>query len=215
MSFLNAFSRKHRFRWIVCLLAAVGALVLAGYVFRAPLLTGLAEAWVVNDPATKADAIVILGGGLENRPFMAAKLFHAGVAPLILYMDVQPDPVESLGLLPTEKEITRRILLSKDVPAAALLEIGTNVANTFDESRAVRAWVRRTGASTIVITTDLFHTRRARWIFRHELRDTTAKISIVAVDPIRYGLKDWWHHEEGVISFQNEVIKSIYYHLKY
>jgi len=210
-----AFSKSRLFRWIACLLAFVGALVLAGYVFRAPLLTGLAKAWVINDPATKADAIVILGGGLENRPFAAAKLFHAGVAPMILYMDVQPDPVEALGLLPTEKEITRRILRSKDVPAAALLAIGTNVASTFDESRAVRAWVRQTRASAIVITTDLFHTRRARWIFRHELRDTPAKISIVAVDPIRYGLKDWWQHEEGLIAFQNEVVKTIYYRLKY
>jgi len=210
-----AFSKSRLFRWIACLLAFVGALVLAGYVFRAPLLTGLAKAWVINDPATKADAIVILGGGLENRPFMAAKLFHAGIAPLVLYMDVQPDPVVALGLLPTDKEITRRILRSKDVPAAALLAIGTNVASTFDESRAVRAWVRQTRASAIVITTDLFHTRRARWIFRHELRDTPAKISIVAVDPIRYGLKDWWQHEEGLIAFQNEVVKTIYYRLKY
>jgi hypothetical protein len=57
------------------------ALLLVLYVFRAPWLTSVAQAWVVNEPTTKADAIVVLGGGLENRPFAAAKLFHDGVAP--------------------------------------------------------------------------------------------------------------------------------------
>lgn len=205
-------------RWlrrIAGLLVVFGALLLIGFVFRAPLLTGLARAWVVNQPATHADAIVILGGGVENRPFAAAKLFHEGVAPMVLYMDVQPGPAEELGVALSERELTRRILMSNDVPASALLAIGTNVASTYDESRAVRAWAKQTGATSIVITTELFHTRRARWIFRHELRDVPVKIYIAAVDPVRYKMTNWWHNEEGVIQFQNEIIKSIYYRCKY
>jgi uncharacterized SAM-binding protein YcdF (DUF218 family) len=112
------------------------------FLSRAVAHPGLAEAWVVNEPVAKADAIVILGGGLENRPFAAARLFHDGVAPKILYMDVQPGPAEELGVAPTEKEVTRRILLSNNVPESALLAIGTNVASTYDESQAVRAWVK-------------------------------------------------------------------------
>jgi uncharacterized SAM-binding protein YcdF (DUF218 family) len=135
------------------------ALLLAGYVFRAPLLTGLAEAWVVNEPVTKADAIVILGGGLENRPFAAAKLFHDGVAPQVLYMDVQPGPAEELGVSLPEKEQTRRILSSNSVPETAMTVIGAGVSSTFDESRAVRAWLEKAGAKSIVIPTDPFHTR--------------------------------------------------------
>ncbi len=26
---------------------------------------------------------------------------------------------------------------------------------------------------------------------------------------------DWWQHKEGVIAFQNEIIKFLYYRLKY
>jgi uncharacterized SAM-binding protein YcdF (DUF218 family) len=205
-------------RWlrrIAGLLVALGALLLIAFIFRAPLLTGLARAWVVNQPAIHADAIVILGGGVENRPFAAARLFHEGVAPMVLYMDVQPGPAEELGVALPERELTRRILMSNDVPASALLAIGTNVASTYDESRAVRAWIKQTGATSIVITTELFHTRRARWIFRHELRDVPVKIYIAAVDPVRYKITNWWHNEEGLIQFQNEIIKSIYYRCKY
>jgi uncharacterized SAM-binding protein YcdF (DUF218 family) len=205
-------------RWLVriaWLAAAAGALILAGYVFRAPLLTGLARAWVVNEPAARAGAIVILGGGVENRPFAAARLFHEGVAPEILYMNVKLSPAEEMGVYPSEAELTRRILLSNNIPASALQMIGTNVTSTYDESRAVRAWVRQNGAASIVITTDLFHTRRARWIFRRELRDTPVKIYVAAADPVGFKINDWWQNEGSVIQFQNEIIKSIYYWFKY
>jgi uncharacterized SAM-binding protein YcdF (DUF218 family) len=211
---MSAFQNRW-LRWLLRFLAFGCVLVLVSYIFRVPLLTGLAEAWVVNEPVTKADAIVVLGGGLENRPFAAAKLFHDGVAPQILYMDVRSSPAEELGVTLSEKEETRRILLSNGVPETAMTLIGTNVASTYDESRAVRAWLEKSGAKSIIIPTDLFHTRRARWVFRKELRGTKAEIHVVAIQPLRYKITDWWRHEEGVISFQNEIIKFLYYRLKY
>jgi uncharacterized SAM-binding protein YcdF (DUF218 family) len=205
-------------RWLprIAWLLTIGcALLLVCYIFRAPLLTGLAEAWVVNDPVAKADAIVILGGGLENRPFAAAKLFHDGVAPRILYMDVRLGPTEELGVTLSEQEETHRILLSNGVPDTAMTMIGSGVASTYDESIAVRKWLDETGAKSIIIPTDLFHTRRVRWIFRKELRGTNTEIHVVAVNLRNYEIKDWWWHEQGVIDFQNEIIKSVYYWCKY
>lgn len=208
-------ARKRWLRWAARVLAALFALGVVGYIFRAPLLIGAARAWVINDPVTKADAIVILGGGPETRPFAAAKLYHQGVAPKVLYMNVKLGPAEELGVVATEPELTRRILLSNGVPESAQVVLGTNVANTFDESRAVRDWARQTGASSIVITTDLFHTRRARWIFNRELHDKPIKINVVAVEPIRFKMTNWWQHEDGLVFFQNEIIKYAYYRLKY
>lgn len=190
-------------------------LVGIGYVFRAPLLTGLAEAWVVNDPVTKADAIVVLGGGVENRPFAAAKLYHEGVAPMILYTDVRPGPAEEMGIVSPEAQLTKRILLSNDVPETAMTMLGTNVASTYDESLAVRDWIEKTGSKSIIIPTDPFHTRRARWVFNRELRGLKTQVYVVPVDPVRYQTRDWWRNEEGVIAFQNEAIKYIYYRLVY
>jgi len=205
-------SLVRRLAWV---LAALACLVLAAWIFRAPLLTGLADAWVVNDPVAKADAIVILGGGLENRPFAAAKLFHDGIASTILYTDVRLSPAEEMGITLPEKEQTRRILLSNNVPETAMTVIGSHVANTYDESRAVRAWIEKTGAKSIIIPTDPFHTRRVRWVFSKELLGTKTEIHVVAIKPLRYGIEDWWRHEEGLIAFQNEVIKYIYYRFEY
>jgi uncharacterized SAM-binding protein YcdF (DUF218 family) len=196
-------------------LAVSCALLAVLYVFRAPLLVGLAEVWVVNNPAPKADAIVILGGGLENRPFAAAKLFCDGAAPRILYMDVKLSPAEEIGIILPEREQTHRILLRNGVPETAMTAIGTNVASTYDESKAVEAWMAKTGAKSIIIPTDIFHTRRVRWLFNKELRAIKPDIHVVATNPRRYNVQNWWRQEEGVIAFQNELIKYAYYRLKY
>jgi uncharacterized SAM-binding protein YcdF (DUF218 family) len=208
----NARRWLRRLGWLVIF---CGALLAAGYLFRAPFLTGLADAWVVNDPVAKADAIVVLGGGPETRPFAAARLYRDGVAPMVLYTDVRAGPATELGITPREAELTHRILLSNGVPETAMTLIGTNVASTYDESRAVRDWDGKTGAKSIVIPTDPFHTRRVRWIFGKELRGTKTAIHVVPVNPTRYRVKDWWRHEEGVIAFQNEVLKYVYYRFEY
>lgn len=198
--------------WVTGFAVVVGV---AGYVYRTPLLCKLADVWIVNEPVSKADAIVILGGGLENRPFAAAKLFQNGIAPRILYMDVQPGLVEELGLSLPEAEQTRRILLSNNVPEAALTVIGKQVASTYDESCAVRDWAKTSGVKTILVPTDLFHTRRVRWLFQKQLAGTSVRVQVVAVNPIRYSATNWWQHEEGLIAFQNEILKRLYYQLKY
>ena len=185
------------------------------FLFRAPLLTGLANAWIVNDPPVKADAIVVLGGGLETRPFEAARLYHQGLAPKILLMNVKLSPTTQLGITPPEKDLTRQVLLKKEVPDSDCITIGDAVASTHDEALAVRAWLATNHASRIIIPTDLFHTRRVRWLFRKELKGTGAS-ALVAVAPTeQYQTTNWWKHEEGLIAFQNEVIKYLYYHLKY
>jgi len=130
-------------------------------------------------------------------------------------MDVKFGPSVELGIVPSEKEQTRRLLLSNNVPEAALLGIGDRVATTYDESKAVRAWIEKTGAKSLIIATDLSHTRRVRWLFRKELKGTRAQVRVHAIRPKEYGVDNWWQHEEGLVAFQSEVIKSAYYHLKY
>ena len=182
---------------------------------RSPILTGLATAWIVNEPLAKADAIVVLGGGLETRPFEAARLYHQGLAPKILLMNVKPSPTEQIGITPPEKDLTHQVLLKKDVPDSDCITIGDGVASTYDESRAVRDWMEKTGGKKVIIPTDLFHTRRVRWLFRKELKGTGASALVVVAPTEQYQATNWWKHEEGLIAFQNEVVKSMYYHLKY
>ena len=200
---------------LLLVFVALFALLLACYVFRAPLLRGAANAWIVSETLTNADAIVVLGGGLETRPFEAARLYQQNYAHKILIMNVKLGPTTQLGITYSEKDLTRQVLLKLGVLGSDVEDIGAGVASTYDESMAVRDWTRTNAIKTLIIPTDLFHTRRVRWIFRKELMGSGVQVHVRAVNPQEYGLTNWWTHEEGVIAFQNEFFKSIYYHLKY
>ncbi len=197
------------------ILLTLPLLALAAWFLRAPLLTGLAEAWVVDDPVAKADAIVVLGGRPDLRAVEAARLYHQGIAPRILYMDVKLSPSAEIGITLSEREQTRQLLLSNNVPESALIAVGQSVASTYDESRAVWAWIGESGAKSVLIPTDIFHTRRVRWVFRKELKGTGAEVHTRAIQPAEYGVTNWWQYQEGLITFQNEFVKYLFYHVKH
>jgi uncharacterized SAM-binding protein YcdF (DUF218 family) len=202
-------------RSVVLWSCSLAALLLSLYALRSPILHGAAALWIVSEPLAKADAIVVLGGGLEYRTFEAARLYHAGLAPKVLFMDVKLSPTAKLGITSNERELTRKVLLHEGVAETNLVVIGQSVASTFDESIAVRNWIQANGARRIIIPTDIFHTRRVRWLFRKQLRASGAQVSVEAVSPSGYTARDWWQHEEGLIAFQNELIKFAFYRVKY
>jgi uncharacterized SAM-binding protein YcdF (DUF218 family) len=183
--------------------------------FRAPLLTGLANDWIVNEPLAKADVIVVLGGGVETRPFEAARLYHQGLAPKILIMNPKPVPTSGLGLTPSEAELTRQILTNQGVPASALVILANEVTSSYEESMAFRDWAKTNVIKNVIIPTDIFHTRRVRWLYRKELKNTGIQVSVEAVPMREYTARDWWRNEHGIVAFQNEILKFAYYRIKY
>jgi uncharacterized SAM-binding protein YcdF (DUF218 family) len=203
------------FKRLVVALLLVCVLLAGCWLSRAPLLRGAAGAWIVNQPLSRADVIVVLGGGLDTRPFEAARLFHQGIAPRILVMNPKLSPANELGLIPTDADLTRNILLKMNVPARDILVPADLVTNSFDEAIVVRYWSRANGIRRLIIPTDIFHTRRVCWLYGKELKGTGVQVEIEAVPVRQYTADDWWQHEEGVIAFQNEVLKYAYYRLKY
>jgi uncharacterized SAM-binding protein YcdF (DUF218 family) len=120
-----------------------------------------------------------------------------------------------MQLWPGQTELTRQLLLKLGVPAEAIVEFGDGLTSTYEEARAVLDWTRSSGAKSVIIPTDLFPTRRVRWTFQHEVASTGVRVIVHAIQPRAYGLDDWWRDERGLIDFQNEVIKSIYYRLSH
>jgi len=117
--------------------------------------------------------------------------------------------------MPAEAEISRNILLQKQVPDSDIFVTAGMVTNSFDESQILRTWAETNGVRRVIIPTDIFHTRRVRWLYGKELKGTGIQVEIEAVPGHEYNVNDWWQHEQGVIAFQNEVLKCAYYRLKY
>jgi len=206
---------SRRFKFVYLTLASLLILACAGWWWRAPLLRGVAHWWIVADAPVKADAIVILGGGLEWRSAEAARLYHAGLAPRILVMQPTPTKINQLGLLIDNGAMTRALLQVANIPADAVITLPQVVTSTFDEVRALTEWANQNNAHRFLVPTDMFHTRRARWILRRKLGDPSNDIRMIPVATRYYTADDWWQHEEGLIDFQNEIIKFGMYLCRY
>jgi uncharacterized SAM-binding protein YcdF (DUF218 family) len=200
--------------------AAIGlaALVIVGAVAlwfgRESLLRSAADWWIVSDPVGPADAVAVLGGGLEARPFAAADYYRRGLVKTILISNVGGGRAEELGGLPSHVMANRQVLLKLGVSDGAIQVFGSKVQNTRDEVLALHDWAERTGAKALIVPTEVFTTRRLSWML-HQVFDDEVTIRVPALDPDEYDQTNWWHSDHGIISFQNEVLKYLYYRIKY
>jgi uncharacterized SAM-binding protein YcdF (DUF218 family) len=208
--------RRPRRAWrvVVGFLLALVLLAAAGWTARHALLREAAAVWIVSDVPAQADAAAVLGGGLEYRPFAAAEFYRRGLVPKILVSNIGASPAEKLGVLASHVRENVEVLEKLGVPAAAIELFGSNLKDTYAEAVALHEWAKRTGAHTILVPTDIFATRRLRWILHHVFGSDAVAL-VPAVDPPDYTRNDWWRTENGVVTFQNEVVKYVYYRLKY
>jgi uncharacterized SAM-binding protein YcdF (DUF218 family) len=204
--------RLGRYAAVIFMLASVAV---GGWLVREPVLVGAADLWIVSDSITRADAIVVLGGGLEIRPIVAAELWRRGLAGKILISQVSEERTASTGGIPSDSELNREALLKLGVPAGAIEKFGTASTNTRDEAVALREWAERNAASVFIIPSEIFPARRVRWIFRREFFGTAVSIEVPSFERPGYTRWDWWKTEQGLLAFQNEVLKYIYYRWKY
>jgi uncharacterized SAM-binding protein YcdF (DUF218 family) len=205
----------HRLWRCAVVMFVLSSVAAGGWLMREPALVGAAELWIASGPVSGASAIVVLGGGLETRPFAAAELWRRGLADKILISQGPDERAASIGATSSHSEINREILLKLGVPAGAIQTFGTASKNTRDEAVALRKWAEWNAASGFIIPTEIFPSRRVRWIFRREFSGTAVSIEILSLETPSYTRWDWWKTEQGLLAFQNEFLKYIYYRLKY
>jgi len=197
---------------MVCVLAT---LISCGWIGREPLLRGAASLWIVSDPVTRADAIVVLGGNFQVRPQVAAELYRRGIADKVLVSQTAELEQVAVGAIPSDTELNSAALLKLGVPASAIENFGAANTNTRDEAVALKEWAKRNGASVFIIPSEIFSARRVRWIFGRELSGSALTVEVPSFEQPGYTRSEWCKKEQGVITFQNELLKYIYYRLKY
>lgn len=138
-------------KWIlrVVLALAASSLALAAAAFFLPQ-----KLLCVDSGPVKADAIIVLGGGLGERPERAAELLKEHAAPRII--------ISGLG----DCEINRRILLEAGVPAGAIQLEGKS-RTTRENAEFTIQRLRAEGARRVILATSWYHSRRALVCFEH------------------------------------------------
>lgn len=201
-------------RVVLGLVACIAVLAVLGWAGRDALLRGAADLWIVSDAPVKSDAVAVFGGGVEYRPFAAAEYYRRGLAPKVLVSNTGPGPAERLGAFNPDVVANIKTLEKLGVPATAIETFGSQLADSYAEATALHEWAQRAGARTIMVPTDIFAARRLRWTLHHVFGGD-AVILVPAIDTPDYDRDNWWRNERGVIAFQNEIIKYVYYRLKY
>jgi hypothetical protein len=205
-------STLRSFRYPVTILLLLAVVFGSGaWLGRDALFRGLADLWIVSDPITRGDAVVVLGGGLEYRPFVAADLYKKGLVRKVLVSRVRE---QHLGALLGHTELNRKALLELGVPDAAITLFGNENRNTEDEVFALKDWAEQNGASVLIVPSEIFAARRVRSIFHHEFQGTGVRVEVPSFEE-DFTRAGWWKTNAGLIAFQTEVAKYIYYRFKY
>jgi len=202
-------------RWLVAVMLLLVALVAGVWLQPGPLLHGVVNLWVVSDPVTDSDVVVVLGGDLEVRPFVAAELYGKGVVKKVLVSQVEERRSSKILEIPGHSELNRRLLLKLGVPDTAIEMFGLANTSTKEEAVALREWADRHGVSRILIPTEIFVARRVQWIFNRAFAGSAVRLIVPSFEPPQYTRAEWWKSEGGMIAFQNEIMKYIYYRIKY
>ena len=158
---------------------------------------------------------MVLGGGLDIRPFAAAELYHKGLVKKVLVSQVTDGRAVAIGAQPGHTEVNRQVLLKLDVPADAIETFGSLNRNTKEEAVALLEWTRRHGSRAVIIPVGNFEARRVRWTFRHEFAGQPVRIEVSAFDSPQYVRANWWKDDPLIALFAIEILKFIHYRLKY
>ena len=208
-----------------CLLSGI-ALLLAALLALGLFTITAGHFLTAVDAFSQADAIVVLGGegGDFFRVQQGVALFNEGCAPVVVFSGgislkdaACPEPSRR-GLACSSAQLSLEAAQQLGLPTNATIIADDAVPNsawpsTYGEAVNIRRLAQQHRWRSLIVVTDLFHTRRAARTFRTLLPDTTIYLS-AAPDP-NVDAARWWQTEEGLVAVFNELIKLAFYWARY
>ena len=156
------------------------------------------------DAPQPADVILVLAGETEIRPARALQLLQQGYGSKVV-MDV-PAAVKIYEF--TQLQLADRYV--QDLPQRSSVVIcPTRGLSTRDELREAGQCMEREKASSVLIVTSDFHTRRALSISRHELRNLSVSVA-AAHDDVQFGTR-WWTHRQWAKTAVDEWLRLLWW----
>lgn len=189
---------------LVVLLCVVLFFVLL-YFSRHPLMRFAAEAWVVEDSLQNSDAILLLGDDnfYADRATRAAELFRQGLAPVVVASGrrLRPD----FGLA----EVMAHDLIERGVPKDRVIPFPQDADSTIDEAEALAPFVAKKNWHKVIVVTSSYHTRRARYIFRHVF-PASIHVFIASAHDGDFEPSNWYAKRRSVKRFVWEIESMLY-----
>ncbi len=192
--------------WIIPILLLALALLLAK-----PILRGIGDFLIVSDELQKADLITALSGA-EYRTAYASELCAKHLAPKMFLtggyneLDARYD-----------SEWAKYIATTYGVPAGDIYTDEASLTSTYEEAKHLKAFLDAHPGefNTIIVVTDAYHTRRARWAYEQVLGDeVTILMAPVPFDQAGY-TSSWWRFSASRQMVAQEYFKYVFYRFRY
>jgi len=174
-----------------------GALVAGPLLLLGAITLPRLGAWlVVEDPLQKADAIIVLGGTMYERPLEAVELLKEGWADRV-YLFQQVSDWGEATLIERQIPYTREVDLQIEVMQRlgvdkSRIGVLTQANSTADEADYVFELASREKFGRLIVITSKQHTRRARLVLRRRL-DPIGVTAIVRASRFdRSDVDRWW-----------------------
>lgn len=152
------------------ILRLVGLAVVLGVMVVAftPAVNIVAQALRESDWIDRADAIVVLGGGLQPDGSLTDASLRRAVHGIVLYRRQLGAVIVFLGpsrrVGPPEDAVRAALARNLGVAEAGIVTV-TGASTTWEEVERARGVLAARGARRVLVVTDSQHMYRARWLF--------------------------------------------------
>jgi uncharacterized SAM-binding protein YcdF (DUF218 family) len=189
----------------------IALLIVTAWLFRLQIQSMLGNYLVVEDELYPSDAIHVIAGD-DYRTDYAIQLYKQGYAKYIFFTGGWCKYHNWFhGLHGQQRAI------NQGVPADAIVYDDTPVTSTYDETVLLKTWINHypTPIHSVIVVSDPFHMRRARWTTRYLLGNgIDVLMAPVPFEQTPYK-QQWWTDELSTSYVREEYIKSVYYFLRY
>lgn len=193
------------------IIVSLAVLILVLVFFRAQWLLWIGNFLVIQNTLRPADVIHVIAGE-DYRTEYAIKLYEQGFGEHLFFTG---------GWCKVHQyqhgEHAEEIALEEGVPLDAIAFDDSEVASTYMEAERLKAWIdsRPYPIRSVMVVSDPFHMRRARWIYRKVLG-----IQIqLQMAPVPFELtpyqRTWWMDQESRKYVLEEYEKFVYNIFRY
>jgi len=162
------------------------------YVARHPLMRLAGQFWVVDEPATQSDALIVLGDDnySADRAFHAAELYREGIAPIVVASGRMLRQNVSIA------DVMEHDLESFGVPATSIVKLTQRAENTREEAVETARLIHSRGWKRVLVVTSNYHARRARFIFGRVL-PSSVSLRVSGARDSEFDPSRWWETRQG------------------
>ncbi len=191
--------------------AGLALLGLLAAIFHETALTAVGSYLVTADRPQAVDVIHVLSGPDQNTAY-AIQLYRQGYADYLFFSGGWCE-----GHQVFHGEWGRANALAAGVPAERIGIDDSPMISTYEEAEALKRWIDGAGipVQAVMVVSDPYHMRRARWTFRQVLGEEVRLVMApVAFEQSGYRRR-WWTDRASAVAVGKEYGKLVFYLVRY